>query len=94
MPKYKVPERPGFDQPESAESKPRPQTVYVPADPKWFTDMEIDQEVDFTLRGKIIGLHLNEDQDRKSSEVELALGFVEFYPTTKEAKAITDEEDE
>ena len=93
MPKYKVPERPAFETISAEENKPRPHTIYIPVDPKWFKDMEVGQEVDFTVRGEIIGLHLDEEKKRKSSEVELALGMVEFYPTTKEAKALEDEEE-
>ena len=94
MPKYKVPERPSFDAAEALDKKPRPETIYIPADPQWFGDMEIGQEVDFTVRGEIVGIHHDEEKERKRSEVRLALGTVEFYPTTKEAKAVTDEEED
>ena len=96
MPKYKVPQEEDYSgevaQP-SKTKKTRPHTMYIPMDPDWVKNLSVDEEVEITIKGKVIRLTSNEDKKESTSEVQIGVDTVEYYSEPEESKALEDPED-
>ena len=94
MPKYKVPAEKPY-RVEAGKPKPHQPEVYLPMKPEWLPKLPIGKEVKITIIGKVKGTHLDDNGDRKRSEVEIAIEAVEYYSTSsKEAEALEDPPEE
>lgn len=80
MPIYKVPAERGFGGVGLERKKQQPR-VSIPMKPEWLKDLKIGQEVEISVKGKVVNLHMDEDSQRKSSDVSIAVDSTEYYKT-------------
>ena len=87
MPSYKVPAEAGFDGivSSSKEKKQQPH-VTIPMKPAWLEEMQIGQQVEIMVKGEVVNLHMDENSQRKSSDVSLAVATTEYYKSPKQSK--------
>ena len=95
MPKYKVPAEPDYGAPAEVgtnrRKKKRQPTVYIHVDPKWLAKMKVGQKASFQISGEIVGIHMDDDEHSKRSEIRLALSEVEHYGKNRYEEVFDDD---
>ena len=95
MPKYNVPAEKPYDMPEtSSKPKSRQPKVYIPFKPEWMKKVTVGEKIEITLKGEVVGLHLDESKNRSRSEVEVEVKSVEHYGSDSNAKVLMDDSTE
>ena len=98
MPIYKVPAEEDHLASEPGSSKKkrknRQPTVHVPVAPKDIGEVTIGDEYEMILKGKIMGVHMSDDEFGKESNVRLAVDKVDYYPIGEVDKVFDEAEED
>ena len=96
MPEYKVPEERDYsfegETPKKNE-KMRAHRITLPFDPKQLKKVKVGDKIHLTLKGEVVGTHLDEGK-RSRSDIEFGLDTVGYYKNSQVEEVLGDENEE